>query len=146
MAVYLKVDPDSPLLTGLTRGLDALGFRTDAWAVGLILIVLVTSAVWLATTFLTPPDDRDKLLAFYRKVKPGGFWGPIARLHGHKYRASKHAFLGWALSVVVILFFLLGVGKLIFLGWRQGFIYLAVGTIAALLLSKTLNKIDWEGS
>ncbi|MDH4198169.1 MAG: sodium:proline symporter, partial [Candidatus Aminicenantes bacterium] len=146
MAVYLKVDPDSPLLTGLTSGLDALGFKTDAWAAGIILIVIVTSIVWLVTTFLTPPDDRDKLLAFYRKVKPGGFWGPIARLHGHRYRASKHAFLGWALSVVVILFFLLGLGKLIFLGWRQGLLYLAIGTAAAFLLSKTLNQIDWEGS
>jgi Na+/proline symporter len=146
MAVYLKIDPNSPLLAGLTRGLDGLGFKTDAWAVGIILIVLVTSFVWLATTFLTPPDDRDKLLAFYRKVKPGGFWGPIARLHGHRYRASGYAFLGWALSVVVILFFLLGVGKLIFLGWRQGLVYLICGATAAFLLSKTLNKIDWEGS
>ena len=146
MAVYLKIDPDSPLLTGLTKGLDTLGFKTDAWAVGIILIVLVTSFVWLATTFLTPADDREKLLAFYRKVKPGGFWGPIARLHGHRYRASGYAFLGWGLSVVIILFFLLGVGKLIFLGWRQGLVYLIVGAAAAFLLSKTLNKIDWEGS
>jgi Na+/proline symporter len=32
----------------------------------------------LAVTYLTPPVNRDKLEAFYRKVRPGGWWGGVS--------------------------------------------------------------------
>ena len=38
----------------------------------LILGVVVTTAAWVLTTYITPPDDEEKLRAFYNKVKPGG--------------------------------------------------------------------------
>jgi len=33
----------------------------------------------LIVTFLTPAVSKDKLEAFYRKVRPGGFWGVLSR-------------------------------------------------------------------
>lgn len=38
----------------------------------LCVIVLVTTACWLPATFLTKPTRLDALVAFYRKVQPGG--------------------------------------------------------------------------
>jgi Na+/proline symporter len=145
MAVYLQKFPNSPLVRALSSGLEKLGFRVEAWGVSIILIVAVTTLVWLAVTFLTKPDDKEKLLTFYQKVRPGGFWGPIARLNGRAYKLQAYPFLGWGLALIMILFFLLGVGKLIFLSWAAGAAYLAVGAAAAALLWKTISKIDWEG-
>jgi Na+/proline symporter len=58
-----------------------LGWRTDhprefAWTV--LVTVGVSTAAWLATTWLTPPEPRDTLLAFYRRVRPSAaLWGEI---------------------------------------------------------------------
>jgi Na+/proline symporter len=144
-AVYLKIFPDNALVRGLGRGLEKAGFRVDAWGVGILLIVAVTTVAWIAVTFLTKPDETDKLLAFYRKVRPGGVWGPIARLNGGAYKLQAAPFLGWGLAVLMILFLLLGLGKVIFISFGAGAAYLAVGGLAAFLLSKVIAKIDWEG-
>ena len=46
-----------------------------------LVVAAVTIVTWLAVTWLTPPEDEDVLVAFYRKVRPGGpGWAPIARL------------------------------------------------------------------
>jgi Na+/proline symporter len=145
MAVYLQKFPDSPLVKALSSALVKAGFRVDPWGVKIILIVAFTTVVWLAVTFLTPPDDQGKLLTFYQKVRPGGFWGPIARLNGRAYKLQAYPFLGWALALLMILCFLLGVGQLVFMRWAQGAAYLAAGAVAASLLSRIINKIDWEG-
>jgi SSS family transporter len=144
-AVYLKIFPDNALVRGLGRGLEKAGFRVDAWGVGILLIVAVTTVAWIAVTFLTKPDETDKLLAFYRKVRPGGVWGPIARLNGGAYKLQAAPFFGWGLAVLMILFLLLGLGKVIFISFGAGAAYLAAGGLAAFLLSKVIAKIDWEG-
>lgn len=144
-AVYLKIFPDNALVRGLGNGLEKAGFRVDAWGVGILLIVAVTTVAWIAATFLTKPDDEAKLLAFYRKVRPGGFWGPIARLNGGAYQLQAAPFLGWGLAVLMILFLLLGLGKVIFMSFGAGAAYLAAGGLAAFLLSRVIAKIDWEG-
>ena len=36
------------------------------------LIVLITTIVWIAVTYLTRPEDKDVLRSFYNKVQPGG--------------------------------------------------------------------------
>ena len=100
---------------------------------------------WIAVTFLTRPDDEAKLFAFYRKVQPGGAWGPIAKLAGRAYRLQAAPFAGWALAVVVTLCLLLGVGRLIFMDWVPGAAYLAAGGLAALALARIIARIDWEG-
>jgi solute:Na+ symporter, SSS family len=144
-AIYLKIVPDNALVRGLGTGLERAGFAVDAWGVGILLIVAVTTVAWISVTFLTKPDDEAKLLAFYRKVRPGGFWEPIARLNGQAYRLHAAPFIGWGLAVLMILFLLFGLGKIIFMDWARGAAYLAAGALAAFLLSKIIAKIDWEG-
>jgi Na+/proline symporter len=142
-AVFLKIFPENALVRGFGAALEKAGLRVDAWGVGILLIVAVTTVVWLTVTFLTKPDDPDKLLAFYRKVRPGGFWGPIARLNGRAYKLQAAPFAGWALAVLMILFLLLGLGRVIFLGFAAGAAYLAAGALAAVILSKVIARIDF---
>ncbi len=145
MAVYLRKFPGSPLVRALSSALERAGFKVDAWGVDIILIVAVTTVVWITVTFLTPPDDRDKLLSFYRRVRPGGFWGPVARLNGRSYRLQAWPFLGWGLALLMILCFLFGVGRVVFMDWPRGAAFIAAGAAAAIFLSIIIKKIDWEG-
>ncbi len=140
MAVLLKKFPDAAPVRGFSNILEEAGFRVDAWGSGILLTVAVSTGIWLLVTFLTPPDDKAKLLSFYGKVRPGGFWGPIARLNGENFRLNIYPFLGWALAVLTILLFLLGIGKIVFLDWMGGMFYMAGGTVSAILLSVTIAR------
>ncbi len=143
MAVYLRADPDSPLISGASSVLRALGFDADPWGVGILLIVGFTTIVWLSVTFLTPPDDAAQLLAFYRKVRPGGFWKPISARNGASYPLGFAPFAGWIAAVLLILCFLLGFGKLLFRDYVPGALYLAGGIAAAFVLTKIVRRIPW---
>jgi len=44
-----------------------------------MILVPVTMLTWLIVTFLTEPVSPERLSGFYRKVRPGGFWGPVAQ-------------------------------------------------------------------
>lgn len=47
-------------------------------AMRLLGVVLVSGIAALVTALTTRPEPEDHLLAFYTKVRPPGFWGPIA--------------------------------------------------------------------
>ena len=48
-------------------------------------IVLITTIVWLSVTFMTKPDDDQKLIEFYKKTRPGGpGWKRIVNLPDFK--------------------------------------------------------------
>ena len=146
MAIYLKIFPDSPLPSSLSSFFERLGFKVSAWGINIILIVFFTTLVWIIVTFLTPPDTIEKLRAFYEKVRPGGFWSPALAEKERGSQMKLHPFLGWLLSVLLILFLLQGIGKLIFLRWQEGILYLLGGSLAGFFLKKVINKINWEVS
>jgi SSS family solute:Na+ symporter len=51
----------------------------DHYAARLIAVVATSTAVWLAVTFLAPPEPTARLAAFVDQVRPrGGWWGPVA--------------------------------------------------------------------
>ncbi len=45
------------------------------------LIIFITTIIWLVVTFITPADDNETLVNFYKKTKPGGpGWNIIKKL------------------------------------------------------------------
>ena len=121
---------------------DPLGF---AWI--MIVTISVTTAVWLATTFLTRPEPIEKLLEFYRRVRPSGRgWAPIARL-APEVRADGG---GWrnladaAAGCVLIYGALFGVGKLLLKQTAAGLIFLAAALAAGLLIYRDLSRRGWH--
>lgn len=45
-----------------------------------VFVVLLTTAIWLATTFLTKPESKETLRSFYKKIQPGGpGWAKIVQ-------------------------------------------------------------------
>lgn len=77
-------------------------------------ILVACTAIWLTVALVTKPDDPDHLDQFYRKVRPGGWWGPVARRCGDvdPDRPGSRAWLGWALGVTFVYGSLLGLGYL----------------------------------
>jgi SSS family solute:Na+ symporter len=47
---------------------------------GVPVVAAATTACWLAATLATAPVPMDRLVAFYRRTRPPGFWGPVRRL------------------------------------------------------------------
>lgn len=111
----------------------------------MLVTVGITTIVWVATTFLTAPEPIDKLIAFYRRVRPEGpGWNDIAARadlsaeHAHG-RLSLQIF-NWILGVALIYGSLFGIGKLIFKEWGAGLLYLLVAIVAGVLISRNLSR------
>jgi SSS family transporter len=80
-----------------------------------LVLVPVTFLVWVTVTFLTRPVDSDRLDAFYRRVRPGGFWQPVAR-RCPEVRCdglSWHLLGVWLASVIAAYGLIFGLGKLV---------------------------------
>ena len=90
----------------------------------LVLNIGVSTAVWVTVTLMTRPADTEKLVQFYRKVRPSAFgWGPIAALagtDGEKPISLRREALYWGVSVVFIYALTFGLGKLVLLEWGAG--------------------------
>jgi Na+/proline symporter len=116
----------------------------DPWLV--LLTVIGSTVVWLAATFLTPPEDKAVLLAFYRRVRPSAaLWGPIAREASdvpptHDTLANL---FDWAAGCVMVYAALFGVGKILFGSVGLGVGLLAVAALAGGLLGWHLDRRGW---
>lgn len=103
------------LLTGNTLAAVDTFYSGEYDMVRAVCILLACTVIWVAVTLLTRPDPQEKLLDFYRKVRPGGWWGPIAKLCPEvsaEVTASRR-WMGWGLGVLFLWSSLLGVGYLV---------------------------------
>jgi len=115
-----------------------------AWWVELITGVSLTTATWIIVTLLTPPSEMKSLLAFYKRVRPGGKgWGPVRELSPEFLSQPEPMWpqIGQALLGIISIYgFLFGIGKLIYGELVFGLILLvvAIGIAIKLVTSKTL--------
>jgi len=106
----------------------------------MLVTVAITTAAWLAVTLLTAPEPREKLVSFYRRVRPEGpGWKHIASEAGvteTNWSGGLAAqFANWALGCVLIYTSLFGIGKLVFKEWGMGLVCTAAAVAAAMLIS-----------
>jgi SSS family solute:Na+ symporter len=115
-----------------------------AWV--MLITVGVTTAVWLAVTYLTSPEPTEKLVAFYRKTRPSRRgWGPIAAA-APDVRPSGDAaanLVDWISGCVLIYAVLFGVGKLILKEFLPGFGLLGLGALAGWIIYRDLSRRGW---
>jgi SSS family solute:Na+ symporter len=113
----------------------------------LFLIVAFTTLCWLVATYLTPPTDEHTLLAFYRRVHPGGvLWKPIAnKLPEVKGDAGFGAlFMDWIAGVVLVYTTLFGTGKILFGDYLAGGLLYGIALAAGWLIYADLSKRGWH--
>lgn len=111
----------------------------------MLVTVGITTLVWVVATFMTSPEPREKLIAFYRRVRPEGpGWNDVAAEAG---LAASHAqgrlslqFVNWILGCALIYGSLFGIGKLIFKEWGTAALYLLVAIVAGVLITRNLTR------
>ncbi|HLK48061.1 MAG TPA: sodium:solute symporter family protein [Bryobacteraceae bacterium] len=113
----------------------------------MLITVAITSAVWLAVTFLTAPEPEAQLVGFYKRVRPSAaLWKPIAKLAPEvpAARDLKYNFFDWIAGCAMIYGALFGTGKVILKEYGTGIALLAMALAGALYIYRDLNKRGWK--
>jgi Na+/proline symporter len=115
----------------------------------LILTVAVTTISWMLTAFLGPQTDREKLIAFYKKVRPfGPRWKKIRQEAGISEAEAKAtcesfplALVGWVSGSLTIWSALFAVGNFIYGRMTYAFILTAVFLASGAALIVVMNRL-----
>jgi SSS family solute:Na+ symporter len=119
--------------------------RSFAWI--MIITVGVTTAVWLAVTFLTPAEPRELLVAFYRRTRPSvAGWRPIAALAPEIKPVNDLMAnaVDWIAGLVLIYGVLFGTGKLLLHETGLGLGLLACGIAGGAVIYYDLSRRGWS--
>ena len=118
---------------------NALLLFTDIpFPFSLALVVAISVPFALALTCLTSPEEPARLRAFYERVRPAGWWGPVAVTLGEKGRPlGVRPWVEVACATLGVYALLLGTGGLLLgrpaFGWSGlslGLATLLVGVLA----------------
>jgi Na+/proline symporter len=131
--------------------LIAIGFVIAAKAghpvashISLILTVLGTTLVWVTVAYVTPPTDRQRLVSFYRLVRPAGRgWGPVRAEAGvgPSPDSLPQSLLGWMLGCAFIYAALFGVGSALYGRTPQALLWLVVFVVSGAGLLRILPRM-----
>ncbi len=105
-----------------------------------------TTALWLLVTFLTPPVEREHLVRFYQRVRPGGIgWRAVQKdlPDPEQDIGFGWLFVDWACGVLLVYMTLFGVGKVILGELLLGLSLLFVGLLAAAVIYWDLSRRGW---
>ena len=116
------------------------------FAYSLLATVAVTTIVWLAVTFMTRPEPDEKLIAFYRKVRPGGpGWKRVAQAAGESEGESlAPAFANWFLGCALVYSSLFSIGQFVLGEIMKGILLSVVAVAAGALISWNLGRANWR--
>ncbi|MEQ1631351.1 MAG: sodium:solute symporter family protein [Planctomycetota bacterium] len=110
-----------------------------------LLVATGTLVLWLVATFVTKPEPKEHLAAFFRKVRPDGpGWGPIRAVAPD---AKPDGTLGTSLFCAVlgtaaIWATLPGIGAAIFGDWGKATLCLLFAAIAIAILLRLLPRLQ----
>ena len=110
----------------------------------LMIIVPVAILAWVSVTFLSKPEPKDKLEEFYKRVQPGGWWGPITLNFKHTLQpVTKGIFILWLSGVFMIYGFTFGVGNLIFQNYGASIILFGFAALGSYFIwNKSISKLN----
>ncbi len=119
-----------------------------AYAIEMIITVLITTAVWLIVTFLTRPESNEVLENFFIKARPAGpGWKRFRERMSDKVKVTDNLvwnFLDWIAGCVLIYMTLFGTGKIILGHYLHGAIMLVIAAGAGAFLYIDLSRRGWQ--
>ena len=109
----------------------------------LMIIVPIAIMAWVAVTFLTKPEPMTKLETFYKRVQPGGWWGPVTSSFDHTMQpVTEGIFILWLAGVMMIYGFTFGIGNLIFQNYGASVLLFGCAGIGSYLVwNRNLSKL-----
>jgi SSS family solute:Na+ symporter len=113
-------------------------------AIVMLVTVAVSTAVWVAVTFLTKPEPAEKLEEFYERVRPGGpGWAAVSARLGYGKEpipGGAMSFVNWFLGIVLVYTALFGIGQVVFGRFLIGFELIDVAAVAFILIMWNLKR------
>ena len=109
----------------------------------LMIIVPIAIIAWVTVTFFTEPEPMTKLESFYKRVQPGGWWGPVTSSFDHTLQpVTKGIFILWFAGVMMIYGFTFGIGNLIFQNYSASVILFGFAGIGSYLVwNRNISKL-----
>jgi Na+/proline symporter len=124
-------------------GFDLGDAGSPTYAQTMLITVLVTTAVWLSVTFLTPAESEATLARFYRQVRPGGpgWRGVAGRLgfEGDRVPGGALSWVNWVAGLVAVYSAVFAVGAAVTGAPARGLVYGGVAIVAFLLIQRNLR-------
>lgn len=114
----------------------------------LIVGVAITTVVWIASAYLLPGTDEEKLASFYRLVRPAGpGWARVRARTGLPASTDSlpMALLGWVLGCAFVYAALFGAGSFLYGLRTQGLVWVAVLVVSGVGLARLLPRI-WRSA
>ena len=111
----------------------------------LLVITAFTTVVWIAITFLTKPTDEAILKKFFERIRPGGWWKPVAMLVPNVQQEKGYGILliDWLAGIVLVYNVLFGIGKLILGNYPAAVVFFTIAAAAMSVLYYHLSKVGW---
>ncbi|MCX7918218.1 MAG: Na+:solute symporter [bacterium] len=121
-----------------------LGWKVDVpyqFVLMTLTTVIGTTFVWGVVTLLTAPVAQDKLIEFYRRVKPPGWWKPVKQAIPNIQSPDNLPLnlINWLSGCALIYCVLFGLGKLIFGDILFGLTLIIIALFLWLNISRNLK-------
>lgn len=125
----------------------------DGFTMKLLIAVTITSVIWIFTTLITRPENKNVLRTFYKLTHPGGSgWKRIIEEAKNDGEIINEKELGksWEMPIQILLVFigciviyssLFAIGNFVYGKTLFGFILLTIAGIGTFFLFKSFNKL-----
>ena len=117
-------------------------YHEDVALIRATILLLLCTVISLIVTFMTKPVENDKLLSFYKKVRPKGWWGPIAAQVPEivDHSSSQNSWFGFVLGVTFLNSFLFSVGHAVLGSYTTALVLVLIGAISGWLTLRLVEK------
>ncbi len=129
------------------RNAQFTGNSSVVFAKTALITAGTTTIVWIVTTLLTRPVSEEKLLHFYRRVRPTIHgWKRIAALAPeiHPVRDLGANTFDWIMGCAMVYCSLFSLGELILQEWLVGFLLMAGAAVSGYFIFWSLSRRGWE--
>ncbi|HET9804028.1 MAG TPA: sodium:solute symporter family protein [Candidatus Acidoferrum sp.] len=130
----------------LTR-IQFAGNSSVVFAKTALITTAVTTFVWLVTTLITRPEPEEKLVQFYRRVRPTIHgWKRIAALAPDvaPVRDFTANTFDWVMGCTLVYCCMFSIGEFSLHEWPMGFLLLIVAGLSGYFIFWSLSRRGWK--
>jgi solute:Na+ symporter, SSS family len=129
------------------RHVNFIGNDSVVFAKTALITTVATTIVWMITTLLTRPEPEERLLQFYRRVRPTiQGWRRIAALapEVRPVRDLGSNTFDWIMGCILVYCCMFSVGELVLQEWLPGFLLLLAAAASGWFIYWSLSRRGWE--